>query len=401
MGLEEETQTNLIHQIRKNISMKKIKRTLLCPQPIIEKLDSINTDIDDFKVRQSLHKSAVLIQSQFRGYLTRKKYLQDKQSYNANKIVAFHEICEKEKNFVMSLATLISQYIVPLRITQDKHLKKIYAQLSPVFSEIEALLEVHQALLKIIYEIPRNSWPCLEGLGNVFTSISPHWKIYGKYVHNFKLAMDLIETSVTNEHFREFLDSKLKKINMNLQTFLSLPITHIAGYSGILRKVLDNTSQEQESERNALEQAIIIAEETSNFIENTLNRAENLSRIKRIRKTFNDSKMTTELFNRLLENNYTYVMDSLVEFSMPPKKKRNSGLLYLFESVCFLCTSKGKETSVKYIYDLANTTIAPIDTDPNAFALLIIDEERPSYDNIVGGKLSFIPILFIFFGLNI
>ena len=72
-----------------------------------------------------------------------------------------------------------------------------------------------------------------------------------------------------------------------------------------------------------------------------------------------------------------------------------------FTEVCFLCTSKGKETSVKYIYDLANTTIAPIDTDPNAFALLIIDEERPSYDNIVGGKLSFIPILFFFFWTNL
>ncbi|MCR9066798.1 MAG: RING-HC finger protein, partial [Cytophagales bacterium] len=43
------------------------------------------------------------------------------------------------------------------------------------FSSVEKILAVHQTLLKTLYELPRESWPHLNGLGNVFTYISPHW----------------------------------------------------------------------------------------------------------------------------------------------------------------------------------------------------------------------------------
>merc|ERR1712000_108623 len=98
-----------------------------------------------------------------------------------------------------------------------KEIRKMNTELNLIFSNIEEILTIHQKLLKILYELPRSSWPELHGLGDAFSSISSHWNVYGTYVNNYKFAQELVDDcSKSNEHFRSFLEKKLNHTGFEL-----------------------------------------------------------------------------------------------------------------------------------------------------------------------------------------
>ena len=380
MGIDEETQAILYKTMKKTSGMKKLKEQNVCSVSATVALENIEIDIRLLKSDQKKQKSALLIQSAFRSFKAQREYRTSLEQFQSTKINSFHELCEKEKDFVMSLATLVSQYIVPLRVSQDKHLKKVSSDMEDVFSSVEKILAVHQTLLKTLYELPRESWPHLNGLGNVFTYISPHWKIYGTYVHNFKFALHTMEDTLdNNEHFKEFLERK-QQLSSDLTMLLSLPLNHIAGYSGHLKNILD-TTPEDSPEHYSLLQAISITTETSNFIGNSLAHAENLATIHRLRMQTNSTAESEALFVELEENNSKFIMEANVDFVLSGSKKTHQGCLSVFDSICFVSSSGHKGRTVKHIYHLETVTIEK--TVANGFALFVVDEEKPSYDCIV------------------
>lgn len=384
MGLDEETQSTLFHTIKKSSGMKKIKKQNVCSQKALKSLENIQLDIQALKLDQIKQTAALLIQTKFRGYQQRKKYLSTLQNFQKRKIQSYHDLCSKEKDFVMSLATVVSQYIVPLRISSDKHLKKIYNDMHDVFSSTEKILEVHQTLLKTLYELPRSSWPHLNGLGDVFTEISPHWKIYGTYVHNFKFAIKSLEDHIDkNEHFRDFCEKK----QQNLTVLLSLPLNHISGYDSHLKNILDATCEDTE-EHYSLLQAISITSETSNFIKNSLAQAENLAMIHRLRNEIVSNVDSENLFHVLETEHSKFVMEIMVEFhssSSTSSKKQYQGTLFLFDNLYFITVHSHKGKMVKHLHFLKELHVEK--TSSSSFVLFVIDEDRPSYDNVVESLL--------------
>ena len=266
MGIDQETQWTLQNTMKKSSGAKRLKKKPVCSDFMKASLEMMKVEVIKMYEDQERQKAATVIQSVFRSYRQQKKFKNLSTDFNSSKIDSFHHLCNKEKDFVMSLATLISQYIVPLRVSSDKHLKKINCDLSDLFSNIENILEVHQTILKTLYELPRDSWPSLNGLGNVFTYISPHWKIYGSYVHSFKYSLETIEDLTdNNEHFRDFLEKKSQGLSTDLTMLLSLPLNHISVYGTCLKQILEETPDDT-PEHNSLLQAISITTETSNFI---------------------------------------------------------------------------------------------------------------------------------------
>lgn len=375
MGIDEETQASLLSTIKKSSGMKKLKQNNLCSELAFTALENIQLDIQALKSDQIKQNAALKIQTLFRAYNQRKEYLKTVQSFKKNKIQSYHDLCSKEKDFVMSLATLVSQYIVPLRSSSDKHLKKIANELNDVFLKIEAILEVHRTLLKTLYELPRSSWPHLNGLGDVFTEISPHWKIYGAYVRNFKFVIKSLEFHIdNNEHFHDFCGGK-----RNLTMLLSLPLDHISGYDSHLKNILDATC-ETLPEHYSLLQAISITTETSNFIKNSLAQAENLAMIHRIRSDVILNPDSENLFNILESEHSKFIMEASVEFSSSSSKKQYPGIFFLFDNVYFIISlHKGK--LVKHLHYLKLLKLEKISA--NSFTLFEIDEDKPSYDSIV------------------
>jgi len=382
MELDEETQKNLFSIIKKSSGMKKIKQQNVMSQAGKTAFENIEIDIKLTRIDQKSHTAALLIQSCYRSHLARKKFVSNIAEYQQAKIQSFHDLCTKEKDFVMSLATLVSQYIVPLRTTQDKHLKKTYDNLSDVFESVENILGVHRTLLKTLYELPRESWPHLKGLGQVFTYIAPHWKIYGTYVHKFKFSLCFLEDSLdNNEHLREFVERKQQSSSLDLTMLLSLPLNHISGYSGHLKRIQELTPEDS-PEHCSLLQAISITSETANFIGNSLAHAENLATIHRLRGQISVSADAESLFLELEQSNAKFVMEVSVDFIPPGSKKNHQGTLFIFDTICFAISQKGN--SLKKVYHLKELSVEK-NAQGNGFALFIIDEEKPSYNCVIEG----------------
>lgn len=382
MGIDQDTQKMLFSTIKKTPAMKKLKLQNVGSPKAVTALENIEIDIRLFRTDQTRQKAALTIQSAFRGFSQQKKYKKALEEYNPTKIQAFHDICSKEKDFVMSIATLVSQYIVPMRTSTDRHIKKVYSEMSNTFTSIEKLMEVHQTLLKTLYELPRNSWPELHGLGDVFSYVSPHWKIYGNYVHHVYFAMrSMEENRENNEHFRDFCEKK-EETTADLTLLLTRPLNHISGYTSYLKNILDLTPEDL-PEHHSLLQAISITTETSKFIGNSMDQAVNLAKISTLRSQVVSTPEVDSLFDDLQQNQTSFISETELEFTEQGSKKVKQGILTLFENSCF-ATGKSKSQkgrTIKRIYDLKSLTIERVSS--TSFSLFEVDEEKSSYNCVI------------------
>eukprot|EP00339_Tiarina_fusa_P019759 CAMPEP_0117017154 /NCGR_PEP_ID=MMETSP0472-20121206/13440_1 /TAXON_ID=693140 ORGANISM="Tiarina fusus, Strain LIS" /NCGR_SAMPLE_ID=MMETSP0472 /ASSEMBLY_ACC=CAM_ASM_000603 /LENGTH=187 /DNA_ID=CAMNT_0004721451 /DNA_START=1137 /DNA_END=1697 /DNA_ORIENTATION=- len=165
---------------------------------------------------------------------------------------------------------------------------------------------------------------------------------------------------------------------------LSLPLNHIAGYELILKKFLNET-EEGSAENTSLLQAVILTEETSNFIANALGKATNVANIERVKRTVNE--LPASICIEISAPGSQFVKEVQVEFCVPNAKKTTSGVLIIFQKIVILASSNRNILHYKHHYMLGTLTVqAANESEPRGFSLFIVDEERPAYDNTVEGS---------------
>ena len=385
VDLDEDSQRTIYNALRRAPAMRKLKHKPVCSVLALNRLQRGAEDIQTLQKTQKLQRAAVLIQSAFRSYQAKQALTSSLAEYQQGKIALFYELCDKEKRFVMNLATLVSQYIVPLRVSSDKQLKKISGDLTAVFSNVESILEVHQNLLKALYAVQRDQWPHLRGLGDAFTCISPSLAIYGKYVHNFKFALDTLdECCDQNEHFAEFLERKSATLSLDLTLLLSLPLNHIAGYEHFLKGILEVTP-EPDPEHHSLLQAITITTETANFIANALGQAQNIASICKTFKNIATSPQKESLFEELSANHSTLVHhEKSLDLLLPGLKKPTPASLYIFDDIAFAAILGGhRGDTIRCIWHLSHCSVQLLPAPTIGISLFIEDEEKPEYDREV------------------
>ena len=357
----------------------------MCDIRAIRRIESMAKDMAKFTSYQFGNQAALAIQTKVRGYLARKKRTYTREHWNNGRAQAFASLLKREKTYVMNLATVVSQYIMPLNVTTDRALKSISGDLKVIFSNIEHILSVHHTFLDQLGELGDAQWPLLTGLGDLFVDISPHWRAYGVYIHNFQVSRDLLFENINNcERFNQFLDERTMKLNTDLNMLLSLPLNHIGGYELILKKLLAET-EEGTKEHSSILQALILTEETSNFIANALGKATNVANIERVKRSVFD--LPPAILLEVSRPSSQYVCEASVEYSIPGVKKVNQGALVVFQKLALLLTSHGNRgMGFRHQFILGETTLMASDTYPCGFRLLKIDEERPAYDNVVEGS---------------
>lgn len=152
--------------------------------------------IDSLLDYQKPHRAAIVIQSAYRMAMAKIKRRRMKREIVPRRIESFRDLCNNESRYVNNLALLVSQYITPLRASQEKQLRQIADDsLTSIFGNIETILSVHQTILQTLLELmDRDSWPKIEGLGKLMQFVSHHLRVYGPYVNNFKVSIDTLST---------------------------------------------------------------------------------------------------------------------------------------------------------------------------------------------------------------
>jgi len=372
-----------MHTITYSQPMINIRNNHMCSERSVTKIEKIAKDIAKFSSYQYCNGAALIIQTAFRAYHARKERTRIKSEWNQTRADAFANLIKREKTYVLNLATVVSQYIMPLHSTSDKQLKQIAGDLKLIFSNLEQIIPVHHTFLESIYKLTEKNWPNLEGLGDLFISISPHWQHYGIYVHNFKFARDILFECINKcEKFSQFLDERTMTLSTDLNMLLSLPLNHIAGYELILKKLLNET-EEGSPEHTSLLQAVILTEETSNFIANALGKATNVANIERIKRSVVD--LPPKICLEISKPSSQYKQEKFVEFGVSGTKKLQGGTLFIFQNLIILAVAS-RGLHYRTSFDLSTLTVNASETDSRGFSILIIDEEKSAYDNIVEGS---------------
>lgn len=384
MDIDRQTRTQLLNTIREDYSMKCLSRKQMCSLDSILSIEDMAKTIAKLTATQYSHQAALIIETAFRRYKAIKTKERIERDWNQNRVDALASLIKREKTYVLNLATVVSQYVMPLRVSSDKQFKDIAGDLKLIFSNLEHILSVHQNFLDSLYTLSETDWPQLRGLGNLFIDISPHWKAYGIYVHNFQLSRDILfECMNKSEKFVQFLDERTLTLSTDLNMLLSLPLNHIAGYELILKKFLNET-EEGSDEQSSILQALILTEETSNFIANSLGKSANVAKIENVNRTVLDlpPNITLEISKPGCE----FIKEVKIDFTTPNIKKLYNGSLFLLSHVAILGQHTNRGCVFKHCYDLEELSVIESDVNPQGFQLLIIDEERPAYDNIVAGS---------------
>lgn len=385
IGFDSREREDLEQALLSTRRMKKLSEgEQLCNPRSVRRLRSMKKVVDEFKAGQHLQQAAVTVQSAYRRLQAKRRTDWIRHSFNAEKITAFHELMHRERSYVMNLATVVSQYIMPLQQSQNKHLRDITPEIKVIFGNIEAILNVHKNLMDALKHEAYVNWPLLSGLGQVFTDFAPYFRVYGSFVNNFKLARDtLFECMGRNEAFTQFLDQKTMELSTDLNMLLSLPLNHISGYELMLKRISDATPADDPSVTSLLA-AVSISSETSNFIANSLAKAENIAQLHRVKKSIVDSQVELD---RLLaaDSNLSFSNDTTVEVLQP--KKNLPGLLVELSTHALLAKAATAKGPFKLLcsYPLESTKVQDEPTNPLAVTLYVANEEKSDYEDAEEG----------------
>ena len=390
IGLEENTIARIEDIIISSPSMKYKKANHISSPKELFLMKEVQKDVELFLHFQNLNQQAIIIQKLFRRRRAIRKLAFVKKNYNKSKVSVFQDIVKREKKYILNLATIVSQFIMPLRITNDKQLKELSGELKIIFSNIEEILSIHQMFFNLIRTYSDKYWPQINWFGAMITEVAPHFKVYGTYVNNFKFARDTLTECMFNVKFSEFIDSKVESIGMDLNMLLSLPLNHMAGYElhikNLLEALMVTNNGEEDDDYLSLLSALTLLTETNNSIRNALAKAENIAGVQRVRKLFPSDIHSNEIVESYLSKggDVEVIKEFMVEIVV--LKKSNPSIVILFNNSCLIGSQFSKSGMSntyqhKYLYSLDVTKLQEDEADPLSFDIFVVNEEKSNYDN--------------------
>jgi len=267
----------------------------------------------------------------------------------------FRDLLNKERVYVSTLQHTVDNYLVPLR--NERILKP--EQIQSLFTNIEALLVVHQELLRFFEKVYSN-WPHLVGIGDAFVKVAPSFRVYGTYVENCSHAsLTLLQLTEENEKFRVFLDnvSKSNSMGLQLQGLLFLPLNRISQYKISLENLLNKTPKKHH-DYAALARASDMMEKAYNFIENSMVSSKARAEILRIQQKLIGYE------GELYHSGRYFIKEGTVLSS--EKGKKQPRILYLFNDLLLVAKPEKMGAKVKYTVTFHPHDDVAIDYDKEA-----------------------------------
>eukprot|EP01102_Stenamoeba_stenopodia_P019343 TRINITY_DN7286_c0_g2_i1.p1 TRINITY_DN7286_c0_g2~~TRINITY_DN7286_c0_g2_i1.p1 ORF type:complete len:727 (+),score=180.47 TRINITY_DN7286_c0_g2_i1:151-2331(+) len=154
----------------------------------------------------------VRVQAIIRGWLVRRRFKQtSKETFNTlrSRNGVFGELLKTEEQYTECIDIIVKEYLEPIRQSTIEQRPVMEPQdMASIFCNIEVISQTHAQILESLKELT-SDWPFVDGIGKAFLKIAPSLKVYGVYVQNFKLAMDVLDRlGQAKGRWKAFLDSK-------------------------------------------------------------------------------------------------------------------------------------------------------------------------------------------------
>ncbi|KAG8740547.1 RHO1 GDP-GTP exchange protein 2 [Ceratobasidium sp. 414] len=204
---------------------------------------------------------------------------------------AINEIIYTERDFVRDLEYLRDSWMAPLKTDEVIPPGRRMNFVQQVFWNIEDIIDVNTRLRDLLSK-RQKAYPIVETIGDIFLELVPHFtplvqygkrQLYGKYEFEKEKA-----SNPTFAVFVEMVERLPASRKLELNEYLTKPITRLAWYSLLLEVVLDCTPEDN-VDRVAITKVVKLVREFLGEINEESGKAEN---------RFNLLQLDTELVFR-------------------------------------------------------------------------------------------------------
>lgn len=148
------------------------------------------------------------------------------------------ELLTTERTYVDALQTVVVLFQVPLRSSG------IDVATDDIFGNIELIHNLHLELLKTL-EARMAEWTPLQVVGDIFVQYAPFFKLYTQYCSGYAGALDTLQALRRSDAaFARFLKTAQEDPiaqNLDINSFLIMPVQRIPRYSLLLEELLKVT----------------------------------------------------------------------------------------------------------------------------------------------------------------
>lgn len=191
------------------------------------------------------------------------------------------EMRSTEVRYVESLNILKDTYVIPLKKKkkEDPHFidPRTYTNL---VSNLEMLADFHETFLK---DLQKNS-----NISNVILKYVDYFKMYTIYTNGYDKCLKSLSEFRSNKDFSLFMEDVRKNLqergNLDLMSYLIMPVQRIPRYVLLLRELKKNTPTEHQHYEE-LQEAIEKVQRIASHINESRREMENMSALLRLRET--------------------------------------------------------------------------------------------------------------------
>ena len=176
----------------------------------------------------------------------------EKMSRNRERTVG--EIFSTEQTYVDSLEILMNEFKTPMRTQVDKkQLKMTDEEFSHVFSNIESIYSLHSMFLVELRTAGVDG-----DLGSVFVRYADYFRVYSAYISSYNRSLQTVNMLSSRKKFRAFLEEMRAKPaakNLDLMSYLIMPIQRLPRYEMLLREI-DRQSPDDHPHKEAIQKGL-------------------------------------------------------------------------------------------------------------------------------------------------
>uniref|UniRef100_A0A8C9VUK0 Phosphatidylinositol 3,4,5-trisphosphate-dependent Rac exchanger 1 protein n=1 Tax=Scleropages formosus TaxID=113540 RepID=A0A8C9VUK0_SCLFO len=267
------------------------------------------------------------------------------------RLCVLNEILNTERDYVGTLRFIQSAFLHRIQQTPNGQQCLSPENVKVLFSNIEAILEVHKEVLASLESSLQPEPTPQHALGHVFLQFKERFSVYGEYCSNHEKALKLLIELNKNPPVRTFLLHCMllggkKTTDVPLEGYLLSPIQRICKYPLLLKELLKRTPKKH-SDYPAVEEALQAMKTVCSNINETKRQMEKLEALEQLQSHIegwegtNLTDICTELLlhgNLLkisagnIQERVFFLFDNLLVYWKKSTKRTKSinGPLYVF-----------------------------------------------------------------------
>lgn len=191
----------------------------------------------------------------------------------------FAELISTEETYVAGLETLTNVYKRPM-LEQQKKLRVQTTDVTSIFSNVDAILQLHKILLGAFRDAP-------DAVVKTLGAHSAYFKMYTQYMSGYELALGTMDRLRKNKSFQAFLVSQQESGDgkgsscLDIMSYLITPVQRIPRYELLLREILKHTP-DRARDRKATQTAFDEIRSIASHINEQKREVESLSKLIKI-----------------------------------------------------------------------------------------------------------------------